>query len=602
MIVCIAEKPSVGRDIASVLGATRSYPGFMEGAGYRVTWTFGHLCELKEPHEYTPLWKRWSLGALPMIPNHYGIRLKKTPGIKKQFALIAQLVSEAEYVVNCGDAGQEGELIQRWVMQLAKTRCPVKRLWINSLTPEAIREGFRHLRPQSDFDALYFAGLCRAIGDWTLGINATRLFTVRYGGRNLLRYGSSRVMSVGRVQTPTLALLVKRQEEIDNFVPAPYWALATVYRSRLFTAVMGEGQRGFKTEAEAMSALEAVSHAPFTVTKVEKKKASEAPPRLFDLTSLQVECNRRFGFTAERTLQTIQSLYEKKFTTYPRVDTTCLPDDVYLKCRGILAGLTQYHDQMKAIRGKALLRRSAVFNQKKVTDHHAIIPTGMQLQGITDDEARVYDLVCLRFIGVFFPDCTFETTTVTGQAGGTAFRTSGKHITDPGWRALWAKDNSDKPAEKTLPLFIKGESGEHSPSVEQKHTTPPKRYTEGALLRAMETAGNLTDDEELREALKENGIGRPSTRASIIETLFSRGYIIRDGKSIVPTAMGRDLISLIDVDLLKSVELTGLWESKLRAVERREYDPKQFLDEMKVMVAEVVVRVLTASDKHAPSR
>ncbi|MCD7721212.1 MAG: DNA topoisomerase 3 [Prevotellaceae bacterium] len=602
MIVCIAEKPSVGRDIARVLGATENKGSYIEGNGYQVTWTFGHLCELKEPHEYNSLWKRWALSQLPMIPPRFGIKLKRDEGIERQFETIARLVREAEYIVNCGDAGQEGELIQRWVIQLTGARRPVKRLWINSLTPEAIAEGFRNLRDQSEYQSLYEAGLCRAIGDWTLGINATRLYTLRYHSYGGKRDGSN-ILSIGRVQTPTLALIVKRQEEIDGFKPTPYWVLTTLYRDTLFTLVMEEGERGFKTREDASRALASISGLPFTVTGVEKKKGSEAPPRLFDLTSLQVECNKRFDYSADLTLQTIQSLYEKKLTTYPRVDTTFLPDDVYPKCPQILNGLRAYFPLMDRIKGKPLVKSRKVFDTKKVTDHHAIIPTGVRAGAMTEQEGKVYDLICRRFIGVFHPDCKFEATTVTGKAGELSFRAGGKHVTDAGWKALWAKEKGSSDEEKVLPLFVRGESGQHTPSVTEKQTTPPKPFTEGTLLRAMETAGKLVDDEELRDALKENGIGRPSTRAAIIETLFSRQYIRKERKSIVPTTKGKELISLIGDDLLKSAELTGIWEKKLRQIERHEYEASQFIEEMKQMVCEVVVHVFAdTSNRHVSAQ
>ncbi len=599
MTVCIAEKPSVGRDIAAVLGATTQRDGYIEGNGYQVTWTFGHLCELKEPHEYNSSWKVWSLSALPMIPARFGIKLKTDKGVEKQFATITRLMNAATCIVNCGDAGQEGELIQRWVIQMTGARCPVKRLWINSLTPEAIREGFSNLKDQSEYQSLYEAGLCRAIGDWTLGMNATRLYTLKYRANDT----ASNVLSIGRVQTPTLALIVRRQQEIDNFTPVPYWVLTTTYRDTLFTAAMKEGEKGFKSEEEAKAALESIAGEPLTITKVEKKKGSEAPPRLFDLTALQVECNRRFGFSADRTLQLIQSLYEKKLTTYPRVDTTFLPDDVYPKCKQILNGLPAYFPLMERIKGKNLLKSKKVFDSKRVTDHHAIIPTGVRAQGMTEQETQVYDLVCRRFIGAFYPDCRFETTTVNAQAAKVNFKVSGKHITDPAWRVLWTKEKqgeetTESQEEKTLPEFCKGESGPHSPSVAQKMTTPPKPYTEATLLRAMETAGKLVDDEELRDALKENGIGRPSTRAAIIETLFQRHYVQRDKKNLVPTQKGRELVDIIREELLKSAELTGIWEKKLRQIERHEYEARLFIDEMKQMVGEVVSSVLADNSNH----
>ncbi len=597
MIVCIAEKPSVGRDIAAVLGATNKRDGYMEGNGYQVTWTFGHLCELKEPHEYNPLWKSWSLGSLPIIPQRYGIKLKTDKGVEKQFNTISQLMRNAEMIVNCGDAGQEGELIQRWVIQMTGAKCPVKRLWINSLTKEAIVEGFQNLKDEGHYKSLYEAGLSRAIGDWTLGINATRLYTIKYRSQS-----RAQVLSVGRVQTPTLALIVKRQREIDNFTPVPYWVLTTTYRDTIFTAVMEEGERGFKSPEEAEKAYETIAGLPFVVTNVDKKKGSEAPPRLFDLTSLQVECNKRYDFSADLTLQLIQSLYEKKFTTYPRVDTTYLPDDVYPKCPQILNGLPAYFPLMERIKKKTLLKSKKVFDSKKVTDHHAIIPTGVKAQGLSEQEEKVYDLVCRRFIGAFYPDCKFDATTITGQAGDVKFRVNGKHITDPSWKVIW-KQEKQSDEEKTLPDFRKGESGQHTPSVAQKQTTPPKPYTEATLLRAMETAGKLVDDEELRDALKENGIGRPSTRAAIIETLFNRHYIRRERKNIAPTTMGLELIDIIDEELLKSVELTGQWERKLRQIERREYEARLFIDELKQMVRKIVVNVLSDnSNRHVSAQ
>lgn len=599
MIVCIAEKPSVGRDIAHVLGATKQHDGYMEGNGYQVTWTFGHLCELKEPHEYSPMWKQWSLGQLPMIPQRFGIKLKGDKGVEKQFETIKRLMLGAERIINCGDAGQEGELIQRWVIQMTGAKCPVQRLWINSLTEDAIREGFQTLKDQAEYQSLYEAGLSRAIGDWTLGMNATRLYTLKY--RNM-QTNEKQVLSIGRVQTPTLALIVRRQQEIENFVPVPYWVLTTKYRDVVFSAVMEEGDRGFKTKEEGEKALAAVRELPFTVTKVEKKKGTEAPPRLFDLTSLQVECNKRFGFSADLTLQLIQSLYEKKYTTYPRVDTTFLPDDVYPKCPQILNGLRQYFPLMERIKGKKLLKSKKVFDNKKVTDHHAIIPTGVEAKAMTDLEAKVYDLISRRFIGAFYPDCTFDTTTVFGEVGDIQFKATGKHITDPAWRMLWQKeeqqDEKKDEEEKTLPEFTKGESGPHVPDLAEKQTTPPKPYTEATLLRAMETAGKFVEDEELRDALKENGIGRPSTRAAIIETLFRRRYIRKEKKNLWATPTGVELIGIIKNELLKSAELTGQWERKLRLIESRKYEARQFIDELKQMVTDLVLSVL--SDNSQP--
>lgn len=600
MIVCIAEKPSVAREIAQVLGANRPMDGFMEGNGYQVTWTFGHLCELKEPQDYSPMWKRWSLSHLPMIPERFGIKLKADKGVEKQFQTIARLIQGADSIVNCGDAGQEGELIQRWVMQMAQAKCPVKRLWISSLTEESIRQGFQELKEQDQYQTLYEAGLMRAIGDWLLGMNATRLYTQKYAS------GQQQVLSIGRVQTPTLALIVKRQQEIEQFQPQPYWVLSTIYRDTVFTAIMKEGDRGFATQEEGEAALASISGAPFTVTEVQEKKGTEAAPRLFDLTSLQVECNKRFGFSADTTLQLIQSLYEKKLTTYPRVDTTYLSDDIYPKCPGILNGLTAYFPLMERIKGKPLAKSKKVFDSKKVTDHHAIIPTGVPAQGMTEMEAKVYDLVSRRFIGIFYPDCKFTATTVKGEVGDVQMKATGRVINDPGWKILWAKtatDEDEKAAdeEKTLPQFTKGESGPHTPTLTEKQTTPPKPYTEATLLRAMETAGKTVDNEELREALKENGIGRPSTRAAIIETLFRRHYIRKERKNLWATPTGVELISLIHEEILMSAELTGRWEKKLRQIERREYEAKTFLDELKAMVSEIVMSVLRDNTaRHVP--
>jgi len=612
MIVCIAEKPSVARDIANVLGAKQDRGGFLEGNGYQVTWTFGHLCELKEPGEYSPLWKSWSLSQLPMIPPRFGIKLKNDKGVEKQFAIIEKLMQAADSIINCGDAGQEGELIQRWVMQKAGARCPVQRLWISSLTEEAIREGFQTLKDQSNYQSLYEAGLCRAIGDWTLGMNATRLYTLKYGTNR-------QILSIGRVQTPTLALIVSRQQEIDNFKPETYWVLTTVYRDTTFTAVMEEGDRGFKTQEEGERALEAIRELPFTITEVQKKTGKEAAPRLFDLTSLQVECNKKFGYSAEQTLQLIQSLYEKKVATYPRVDTTFLPTDVYPKCPQILTAMTPYAGFIQPLlnTGKPLPKSTKVFDNSKVTDHHAIIPTHVPVVNValTDMEKRVYDLIARRFIGVFYPECKFEQTTVTGEVRSEGlhvatfddvipFRASGKRIIDPAWRILWEKKSQGSSSEgqegsqdeeRTLPAFKKGESGPHAPNLAEKQTTPPKPYTEATLLRAMETAGKFVEDEELRDALKENGIGRPSTRAAIIETLFKRGYIRRVRKSLAPTPTGIELIGLIHEELLKSAELTGIWERKLRQIERHEYDAKTFIEELKQMVSELVLAVLSDS-------
>ncbi len=669
MIVCIAEKPSVAKDIARVLGANTQRDGYMEGNGYQVTWTFGHLCELKEPHEYFPQWKTWSLAQLPMIPPRFGIKLKNDKGIEKQFATIQRLMQQAEGIINCGDAGQEGELIQRWVMQKAGAKCPVKRLWISSLTEEAIREGFQKLKDQSEYQSLYEAGLSRAIGDWTLGMNATRLYTLKY------RQGNGQVLSIGRVQTPTLALIVKRQQEIENFVPRQSWVLNTLYRDVKFTGIqrdedaeaeeakeIEEASKQGKTikskgpiykqieyadEQEGKDVVEAIKNQPFKVVSVTKKKGTEAPPRLYDLTSLQVDCNRKFGYSAETTLNLIQALYEKKFATYPRVDTTFLPDDVYPKCPQIMnglfltkqAGVPLYADLVRPLGGKALKKSKKVFDNSKVTDHHAIIPTGVQPQNLSEMEWNVFDLIARAFIAAFYPDCQFEITTVIGevnkvaiqQGGDTAtlpvgntggqqgnqtetvlFRTNGRVVLDEGWKVVFKKntaqqtqpteaeneaeggaENAENKGTNELPVFTKGESGPHIPSLTEKWTTPPKPYTEATLLRAMETAGRFVDDEELRDAMKENGIGRPSTRAAIIETLFRRHYIRRERKSISATPTGVELISLIREELLKSAELTGIWEKKLRQIESHQYDARTFIDELKVMVTDVVKQVLS---------
>ena len=585
MIVCIAEKPSVAKEIADILGARSRHEGYLEGNGYQVTWTFGHLCTLKEPHEYTPNWKSWSLGSLPMIPPRFGIKLIADTGIEKQFKIIQQLMEKADEIINCGDAGQEGELIQRWVMQKAGAKCPVKRLWISSLTEESIREGFNNLIDQSEKQPLYEAGLSRAIGDWLLGMNATRLYTLKYGQNR-------QVLSIGRVQTPTLALIVNRQLEIENFKPEPYWELKTVYRDTTFSATKGK----FTSKEEGLEFLETVKTAPFTVTDVSAKKGSEAPPRLFDLTSLQVECNKKFGYSADDTLRLIQSLYEKKITTYPRVDTTFLSDDLYPKCPNILKGLRDYAALTAPLEGKKLTKSKKVFDSSKVTDHHAIIPTGVYPQNLTDMEKRVFDLVARRFIAAFYPDCKFSTTTVLGEVEKIEFKVTGKQITDPGWRVIFGQPSADEKTdeeERTLPLFTVGESGPHQPDLNEKWTQPPKPYTEATLLRAMETAGKLVDNDELRDALKENGIGRPSTRAAIIETLFKRRYIRKERKNLIATPTGVELIQIIHEDLLKSAELTGIWEKKLREIERRNYEAKTFLEELKQMVSEIVYKVLS---------
>ena len=592
MIVCIAEKPSVAKDIARILGATTQHNGYMEGNGYQVTWTFGHLCTLKEPNDYTEQWKHWSLAALPMIPPRFGIKLINDDGIKRQFAVIERLMQAADGIVNCGDAGQEGELIQRWVMQKAQAKCPVKRLWISSMTDEAIREGFSSLKDQSEYQPLYVAGLSRAIGDWLLGMNATRLYTLKYGQNR-------QVLSIGRVQTPTLALIVNRQKEIDNFEPEPYWVLSTIYRDTLFTATKGK----FTTKEEGEQAFATIADKPFEVTAVEKKNGSEAPPRLFDLTSLQVECNRKFSYSAETTLNLIQALYERKLTTYPRVDTQYLSDDIYPKCASILTGMRGYEQLVQPLTGKKLPKSKRVFDTSKVTDHHAIIPTGVPASALTDMERNVYDLIARRFIAVFYPDCKFSTTTVMGKVEDVEFKVSGKEILSPGWRAIYTQqqttattpsDDEEKRGdeERTLPSFVKGESGPHKPTLTEKWTTPPKYYTEATLLRAMETAGKFVDDDTLRAALKENGIGRPSSRAGIIETLFKRHYIRRERKNLVATATGIELIDIIHEELLKSCELTGIWEKKLRDIEHRKYDAADFINGLKQQVTEIVYDVL----------
>ena len=596
MIVCIAEKPSVAKDIARILGATSSHDGYMEGNGYQVTWTFGHLCTLKEPDDYTPMWKRWSLSALPMIPQRFGIKLIDDKGIIKQFSVIEKLMQNADGIINCGDAGQEGELIQRWVMQKAQAKCPVKRLWISSMTDEAIREGFHTLKDQQEYQPLYLAGLSRAIGDWLLGMNATRLYTLKYGQNR-------QVLSIGRVQTPTLALIVNRQKEIDNFEPEPYWVLSTIYRDTLFTATKGK----FTSKEEGEQSFAKIADKPFTVTDVQKKAGKEAPPHLYDLTSLQVDCNKKFSMSAETTLNVIQSLYEKKLTTYPRVDTQYLSDDIYPKCPATLKGLRGYEAFTQPLIGKPLPKSKKVFDSSKVTDHHAIIPTGVPASNLTDLEQHVYDLVARRFISVFYPDCKFSTTTVMGKVDDVEFKVSGKQINDPGWRVLYAKDaqpvdsddKKNQDEERTLPAFTKGESGPHTPTLTEKWTTPPKYYTEATLLRAMETAGKFVDDEELRAALKENGIGRPSSRANIIETLFKRRYIKRERKNIVATPTGIELIDTIKEELLKSCELTGIWEKKLRDIEHKKYDAGQFINELKQQITTIVNDVLADnSNRH----
>lgn len=602
MKVCIAEKPSVARDIARILGATNQKDGYLEGNGYQVTWTFGHLCELKEPNDYSENWKRWSLAALPMIPPRFGIKVIPDEGIKKQFSIIEKLYQQADEIINCGDAGQEGELIQRWVMQKAGVSCPVKRLWISSMTDEAIREGFQNLKDQDQYQPLYLAGLSRAIGDWLLGMNATRLYTLKYGNNGFGK--NAQVLSIGRVQTPTLALIVQRQKEIDNFKPEPYWVLATIYRGTQFTATKGK----FTSKEEGEQAFSTIEGKTFEITSVTKKKGTEQPKQLYDLTSLQVDCNRKYGYSAEMTLNLIQALYEKKITTYPRVDTQYLSDDIYPKCPQIMngifqtkfAGVAPYANLIKTLGGKPLLKSKRVFDTSKVTDHHAIIPTGIVPQGLSDAEQHIFDLIARRFISVFYPDCKFSTTTVLGQVDTIEFKASGKEILVQGWHVCYAKeqgqDNSeelkDKTEEALLPTFVKGESGSHSPTLTEKLTIPPKHYTEASLLRAMETAGKLVDDDTLRAALKENGIGRPSSRAGIIETLFKRHYIRRKKKNLEATETGIALIDTIQEKLLTSAELTGIWEKKLRDIEARKYDAATFINELKEQINTIVCEVL----------
>ena len=587
MKVCIAEKPSVAREIAEVLGAKNKMKGYIEGNGYQVTWTFGHLCTLKEPHEYTPEWKRWSLSSLPMIPPRFGIKLIDSPSYVEQFQVIEKLMQNAEMVINCGDAGQEGELIQRWVMQKAGVTCPVYRLWISSLTEEAIREGFQKLKEQESFNKLYEAGLSRAIGDWLSGMNATRLYTLKYGQNR-------QVLSIGRVQTPTLALIVNRQNEIANFTPEPYWELKTVYRNTTFSSTKGK----FTDKTEGENFLTVVKEEDFEVTDTSEKKGKEYPPRLFDLTSLQVECNKKFAFSAEDTLKLIQSLYEKKVTTYPRVDTTFLSDDIYPKVPNTLKGMTDYAELTAPLLGKKLPKSKKVFDDTKVTDHHAIIPTGVRPNNLSENERKVYDLVARRFIAAFYPDCQISTTTVLGKVGKVEFKVTGKQILEPGWRVVFGAEQKDPDAEPSeeegiLPEFVKGERGPHEPILGEKWTQAPKPYTEATLLRAMETAGKLVDNDELRDALKENGIGRPSTRAAIIETLFKRNYVRKEKKNLIATPTGMELIGTIQEELLKSAELTGLWEKKLRQIEKGTYEARTFLEELKQLVYQIVSNVFS---------
>lgn len=589
MILCITEKPSVGRDLARILGANSAHSGYMEGNGYCVTWTFGHLCSLKDPGDYQDNWRRWALGTLPMIPARFGIKVMNDPGVEQQFNVIKTLIGQCDEVVNCGDAGQEGEVIQRWVMQKAGCDKPIRRLWVSSLTDEAVREGFTHLRAHQELDSLYEAGICRAIGDWILGINATRLYSLKYGQ-------GGQILSVGRVQTPTLALVVQRQKEIDEFVPKDYWELKTRYRDTLFSAQV----KGFEDEAKGQSLLDEVKLYPLVIKDVQKKKGREAPPKLFDLTSLQVEANRKYGMSADKTLQTIQSLYEKKLTTYPRVDTTYLTDDMYPKCPDILRSLKPYAGLVQPLLGEKLKKSKKVFDNAKVTDHHAIVPTGQALPaGLSLEEKRVFHLIAQRFISAFYPDCLFEQTVVTAQAGKTGFKTTGKIILDPGWRKVYAgkeqEEKADDDDDRILPNFMPGESGPHEPLLMKKTTKPPKYYTEGTLLKAMETAGSNVEDEELREALKANGIGRPSTRAAIIETLYKRGYIRQERKSLRATQAGIELIGVIREELLKSAALTGIWEGRLRAIEGGTYSAPQFISQLKEMIGQITQSVLTDS-------
>lgn len=588
MIVCVTEKPSVAKDIAAILGANVRRDGYYEGNNYQVTWTFGHLCTLKEPADYTPYWKRWSLGQLPMIPERFGIKLIDDSGIEHQFNVIKSLIENANEVINCGDAGQEGELIQRWVMQKAEIKCPVKRLWISSLTNESIKEGFASLKPASDYDNLYHAGLSRAIGDWLLGMNATRLYSLKYST-------NSNVLSIGRVQTPTLALIVQRHHEIANFKPKDFWELKTLYRDAVFSATAGR----YESEQDAAQALQQIEGQPLTVTDVTEKKGREAPPRLFDLTSLQVECNKKWGWTADDTLRLIQSLYEKKVTTYPRVDTTYLPDDIYPKVPQILRDMKPYAQWTAPVLAGKIPKSKKVFDNSKVTDHHAIIPTGQSPAQLVGQERQLYHLIALRFIAAFYPDCEFMQTTVMADVAGVKFKAMGKVIVKNGWRELYTTEQTSKDSDddnsdsRVLPPMTVGESGPHKPDLAKKQTQPPKLYTEGTLLRAMESAGKTVDDEELREAMKENGIGRPSTRAAIIETLFRRRYISRKGKSIIATQAGIDLIATISEELLKSAKLTGLWENKLRRIERGTYSAADFINELKQLIGEIVINVLS---------
>lgn len=582
MKVCIAEKPSVAREIATILGANLKRDGYFEGNDYQVTWTFGHLCTLYTPDDYKPHWKRWDLNTLPMLPEKFDIKLVGNEGVQKQFNTIKKLFDAADLVINCGDAGQEGELIQRWVLKQANYTGKVERLWISSLTPEAIKSGFENLKDAKDYDNLFYAGSSRAIGDWLLGMNATRLYTLRYGAQK-------QVLSVGRVQTPTLAMLVKRHKEIVNFKPAPYWELQTTYRDTVFNNEQGR----FLKKEDGEAALQSIKDVPFEIVSVNKKKGKEYAPKLFDLTGLQVECNNKFGYTAEQTLKIVQKLYEQKLVTYPRVDTTFLPDDMYPKVPGILSKLSQYSKLTEPLLGKPIKKSKKVFDSKKVTDHHAIVPTGFEAQ-LGEYDHNVYDLIVRRFIAVFYPECEVANTAVIGKAAETSFKATGKEILVEGWRVVFAKAKTAKSkeaAEVLMPTFEKGEQGPHTPSFLEKETKPPKNYSEASLLRAMETAGKQVEDDELRDLMKANGIGRPSTRANIIETLFRRKYVERKKKQILPTQMGIQLIDTIQNKLLKSATLTGQWEKQLKEIEDGSFSAGQFINNMKKMVEELVVEV-----------
>lgn len=583
MKLCIAEKPSVGKELARILGANNRHDGFFEGNGYYISWTFGHLCTLKAPDDYTPDWRKWNLYQLPIIPPKFQIKVMENAGIQKQFETIQTLIGKSDEIINCGDAGIEGELIQRWVLFKAQCTIPVKRLWISSLTDEAIREGFKNLKESSAYDLLYAAGNARAIGDWLLGMNASRLYTVKYAN-------GKGVLSIGRVQTPTLALIVNRYHEIQNFVPETYWELKTTYRDVIFNST----KRKFTGKEDASKILDEIRNKEFEIVSSAKKKGNELPPALFDLTSLQVECNKKFNFTADETLKLIQKLYEQKLVTYPRVDTTYLPESHYDKIKGILKDMTPYAKYTQQLIDKPIKKSKKLFDDSKITDHHAIIPTGIVPgSGMNYQEKQVYDTIARRFIAAFYPDCVVSNTTVIGNVDEHEFSATGKVILEEGWRVLYPKKENDSQTDEnqTMPVFVKGERGQHFPDLQEKQTQPPKMHTEATLLRAMETAGKQVDDAELRELMKENGIGRPSTRANIIETLFKRNYVTRQRKNLVPTVTGIELIHTIQNELLKSVELTGQWEKKLRQIEKGEYDSKVFLDEMKKMIHDLVLEV-----------